>query len=51
MAYNCFVIVGLLDDPASIKGLDLIEAFREIYGFGEEGRIVSYGDTSLLENF
>jgi len=48
VAYNSFAIVGPRDDPASIRGLDPIDAFARIYAEGVEGRIhfVSRGDQS-----
>ncbi len=48
IAYNTFVIVGPVKDPAKIKGLDVINAFKEIFKAGEENRalFVSRGDNS-----
>ncbi|MCS7386300.1 MAG: substrate-binding domain-containing protein [archaeon GB-1867-005] len=48
VAYNYFIIVGPHEDPAGIKGLDPIEAFKKIYKAGEEGSavFVSRGDNS-----
>ncbi len=48
-AYNFFVIVGPVDDPAGVRGAsNAVEAFRRIYDAGEEGRavFVSRGDRS-----
>ncbi len=47
-AYNFFIIVGPKEDPAGIRGLDPLEAFRKIYEAGIEGRalFVSRGDES-----
>jgi len=48
IAYNYFVIVGPVEDPAGIKGLDPVEAFKKIFKAGEEGKalFVSRGDNS-----
>jgi tungstate transport system substrate-binding protein len=48
VAYNSFAIVGPRDDPASIRGLDPIDAFARIYAVGVEGRasFISRGDQS-----
>jgi len=47
-AYNFFVIVGPKDDPAEIRGLNVVEAMRRIVEAGREGKIiwVSRGDLS-----
>ncbi|HIP62664.1 MAG TPA: tungsten ABC transporter permease, partial [Archaeoglobus profundus] len=47
-AYNFFVIVGPKDDPAEIRGLNVVEAMRKIVEAGREGKIiwVSRGDLS-----
>ena len=47
-AYNFFVIVGPKDDPAKIRGLNVVEAMRKIVEAGREGKIiwVSRGDLS-----
>ncbi len=47
-AYNYFVIVGPPEDPAGIKNLDPVEAFRKIYEEGRKGAaiFVSRGDNS-----
>jgi tungstate transport system substrate-binding protein len=44
-AYNCFLIVGPLDDPAGIAGLSPEEAFRKLMETGS-GQFVSRGDDS-----
>jgi tungstate transport system substrate-binding protein len=48
LAYNFFVIVGPADDPARIKGLSTLDAFRQIKIRGEAGYAswVSRGDGS-----
>jgi tungstate transport system substrate-binding protein len=48
IAYSSFAIVGPRDDPASIRGLDPIDAFARIYTVGVEGgaSFVSRGDQS-----
>jgi tungstate transport system substrate-binding protein len=48
VAYNFFVVVGPENDPASIKGLDPIEALTTIKAAGEAGDAlwVSRGDDS-----
>jgi len=47
-AYNFFVIVGPKDDPAKIRGLNVVEAMRKIVEAGRKGKIiwVSRGDLS-----
>ena len=48
-AYNYFAVVGPKDDPAGVRSSSsAVEAFRRIYGAGEEGRAVflSRGDNS-----
>lgn len=47
-AYNYFLILGPNDDPAGIKGLPPIDAFKRIYEAGErdEAVFVSRGDNS-----
>jgi len=48
-AYNYFVIVGPLGDPADVKNAkNVIDAFRRIYEAGEKGiaKFVSRGDSS-----
>lgn len=52
-AYNYFVIVGPVDDPAGIKKVDSITmAFRKIYEAGSEGKalFISRGDNSGTHN-
>lgn len=44
-AYNYFLIVGLADDPAGIKGLSPDEAFRKLFETGS-GSFISRGDDS-----
>jgi tungstate transport system substrate-binding protein len=44
-AYNYFLIVGPLDDPADIKGLDPEDAFKKLMDT-ESGEFVSRGDDS-----
>jgi len=48
IAYNYFIIVGPVDDPAGAMGRNPVEAFRLIFRAGEEGRavFVSRGDRS-----
>jgi tungstate transport system substrate-binding protein len=48
IAYNFFAIVGPRNDPANIRGLTPIEAFKKIKAMGESGRAiwVSRGDDS-----
>jgi len=49
-AYNYFIIVGPESDPAGIRGMDPVDAFRTIYLAGENGTagvtFVSRGDNS-----
>ncbi len=48
IAYNFFVIVGPASDPAGIKDLSPVDAFRKIFSTGESGNalFVSRGDNS-----
>jgi tungstate transport system substrate-binding protein len=48
IAYNYFVLVGPNDDPAGIKGLSPLDAFRKIKEYGDAGNAiwVSRGDGS-----
>ncbi len=48
IAYNFFVIVGPASDPAGIKDLSPVDAFRKIFSAGESGNalFVSRGDNS-----
>ena len=48
VAYNFFVIVGPADDPARIKGLDPLDAMRQIKIRGDDGHAswISRGDGS-----
>ena len=48
IAYNFFVIVGPADDPAGIKGLNLVSALRKVVETGRSGNAVwiSRGDNS-----
>lgn len=47
-AYNYFLIVGPKDDPARIKGLDPVAAFKAIFEAGDRGKalFISRGDNS-----
>ncbi len=47
-AYNNFIIVGSVNDPANISNCDPVEAMRRIYETGEAGKalFVSRGDNS-----
>jgi tungstate transport system substrate-binding protein len=49
-AYNYFIIVGPESDPAGIKGLTAVEAFKKIYAEGVNGTagvvFISRGDNS-----
>jgi len=47
-AYNFFIIVGPADDPAGIKGMNVIEAMKKIVEMGRKGKViwVSRGDLS-----
>lgn len=47
-AYNFFVMVGPKEDPASIRGVEPVEAFKKIYESGGAGKslFVSRGDNS-----
>jgi tungstate transport system substrate-binding protein len=46
--YNFFLIAGPKDDPAGIKGLTAVDAFKKIYDLGLAGsaKFVSRGDNS-----
>lgn len=49
LAYNYFVVVGPVDDPAGVSGSgSVVDAFERIYSAGESGRavFVSRGDRS-----
>lgn len=48
IAYNYFVVVGPPSDPAGVRGLEPVEAFKKIYEAGVEGgaMFVSRGDSS-----
>lgn len=48
IAYNYFVLLGPLEDPADVRGVDVLEALRRIYVAGERGEavFVSRGDNS-----
>jgi len=48
VAYNYFLIVGPANDPAGIKGLSAVDAFKKIVASGEAGTAlwVSRGDNS-----
>jgi len=48
VAYNYFVLVGPLEDPANVSGMDILNAFKNIALAGEEGRayFISRGDLS-----
>ncbi|WP_455369292.1 substrate-binding domain-containing protein [[Eubacterium] cellulosolvens] len=48
VAYNFFVIAGPSDDPANVKGLSPIEAFKKIKQVGDKNSViwVSRGDDS-----
>lgn len=48
IAYNYFVIVGPASDPARIRGLSPVDAFKRIFYAGESGKVVfvSRGDNS-----
>jgi len=49
-AYNYFIIVGPADDPAGIKGMEPVAAFKQLYELGTAGtpgvQFVSRGDNS-----
>lgn len=48
IAYNYFVIVGPPDDPAGIKGMSPVDAFKRIAEAGAQGKalFISRGDNS-----
>ncbi|MBB3974026.1 extracellular solute-binding protein [Hansschlegelia beijingensis] len=46
--YNDFVLIGPKDDPAGVKGLDVLEAFRKLAA--AEAPFVSRGDRSGTHN-
>ena len=49
IAYNFFIIVGPLDDPARVRDTpNVVEAFKRIYEAGEKGQaiFISRGDNS-----